>query len=597
MRRIATIILTIVVILGIGGGAYAYVASQREWWPFDNSVIQATTSDFTQLIAKDLAAYAYLDLSNPNIAAQISSSPELMQNVTTLKNSIQRLSSWIISSPAAGTDMQQQNDLMQGVSYLSSKKVHLAWDTTSTSMNATSAPLSGTVIVGIETMSADDSNQIMATLKRFFSTNKNTVISENTLANHPVTQVSTAGGNTPEDASNIYLTNLGNKLIIITSSAEAMGQVITRTTTPTDDVFAKNQHFLALASKLNGPQLATIYLDNIKYFTALESNSTPNNSPSDLQLQQSMLSNPLYQSNSLTGLTFNQKGLYSESYTSFADGQVANLFNNSTTSFTNRVPNDTLFFQEGHNLAQLFSGYISPLLEAVDATTEADGATTPSEAFTQLAELLNISIPNDIAPLFRQTSAIAIHGADSSMAPIAVSILTEITNNAAAEQTMAKIANAIIAQASSESGLIMPAPTSSEENGITIHSAAELDGSETVFNYATTQDGRILLASSALNGIKSILDIMQTPAASLAQSPKYPDLLKNVPANNMISYIDLRAIADAILPFASFMLDSESADMFATEIKPAIDTLNNLASYSTVDGNMIKSIAQLQLVK
>lgn len=597
MRRIATIILTIVIVLGLGGGAYAYVASQRSWWPFGNSTMSTITSNgFSNLVTKDLAVYAYLDLANPAVAARVSN-PALIQNINTIKAGFQKWGNdFVQNTTAMVTDdvekQKAQTEMVQAFQYISGKKIHIAWDN-SMPTPAGTGELPGNVIVGIEVNGYEDANQFLVTLKAFINNEDGgAAVEELVINNQPVSKIGDRNNGSPT----AFIANIGNKYLVITTNQPAMENVIARNHTPSPDDFAHNDTFVALANKITGAQLATFYIDNARYITALEGAAESDLNENEAKLQKALLQSPLYRSSTITGVSLNDKGLIAESYTAFGDNQVAQQFANSSSSFANSMPNDTLFFEEGHNLTQMISLYVAPIMSILETDTSMNPEESPQAMIAAFEEATGISIQNDLAPLFTKTSALTVHRSESIIMPVAISLLTEITNRSGAETTMDKLANALIAQTSLEGGVAVSEPTTSEVAGVTVHSAGQLDGLESVLNYATTADGKNLLVSSSLNAVETILDIMKAPANSLAQSPKYPEILKNVPANNMIIYLDLRGILDAFAPLLTLTFDPEMAQMYNSEVKPYLDTLNNIAGYNTVEGNMMKSVLQVQLV-
>lgn len=599
MRRIATIILMTVIVLGLGSVAYGYVANQRGLWPFHNATITATTSSFSNLVGKDLGAYGYFDLSNPDVLNKIGNNPELVRNVNLLKAGLKQLSNTSLqeSTPMVWADDATRQEISTKSSelldYLSSKKVHIAWDPNITpAIQQDGQDVAAQVLLGVEINGADDASHTLVTLKSFLG-ESNQSSQEIRILNQPVSVI-TSGSTTPQNTMSMYVTNINNKILLITQNQQVMESVIQRSMSESTENFANNPVFTSLLKKVTGPQLGMIYLDNKQYLAAVSALPLEGATQNQDELTSTLLTNPAYQSSNLSSFTLNDKGLYMEGYTAFDNPQFVTQFGNSSSSFATAVPNDTLLFEEGHNITQLFNVYVTPLLSTLE--NEFSTSESPIAAIEAFEDATQISIANDIAPLFTQTSAMALHRAESFLVPVALTILTEITNQASAETTMAKLANAMIATVSSETGVPLETPSSEAVNGTTIHSAGQFQGIETLLNYALIQNNKSLAISSSKQGITSVLDILTQPAISLARSPKYPEILKNAPASNSTIYLDIRGVVDGFLPLLSLSFDEETANLYATQVKPYLDVLNNFALYNTRDGDMWKSVAQLQLV-
>jgi hypothetical protein len=65
MKRILIVIVSVLLVVAIGGGAYTVVAKDRNWWPFGNNTVLFSPSNLVtilpDLLPADTAMYAHLD--------------------------------------------------------------------------------------------------------------------------------------------------------------------------------------------------------------------------------------------------------------------------------------------------------------------------------------------------------------------------------------------------------------------------------------------------------------------------------------------------------------------------------------------------------
>ncbi|MBI4836659.1 MAG: DUF3352 domain-containing protein [Candidatus Abawacabacteria bacterium] len=620
MRRLATIVLSIVIILGLGSATYAYVANQRAWWPFTNSTVSTTASNnFAELLPPDPVLYAHLDLANPSVMSRLASNAELLKNINTLKGGLQQMGNYILQSSLnaslatdTSTQAEVEGKVVQALEYLAGKKIHIGWVADAVQQTE----MSSDIIIGIESKSAEEAKQTIVTLKGFLANNEaNLVTKEIQINNHAVTEITHNSTPVPtatditgqstvlpvptvETSTATFITNINNQLVMLTANRAAMEQVLQKSTNPALPNFKQNPQFNSLITKISGPQLGIVYLNNNKYLTAFQQPgmNTGGTEALNQALYQALAQNPMYRSHSISGITLNDKGLYSDTFMAFADPAIAQTYANAASTYVTSIPENTLYFIEGNNLNQQLGMVIGPLLQALETEAATMGDPGPVSMIREFEQANNISIQADIAPLFAKTTALTFHRNESILMPLALTVITEVQDMVRAQATMDKLTNAIVTEANTLAGIPMPAPTTENINGVTVHSFGSLDGTETLYNYGFLKDNKSLVISSAQSGIKKIIDTLAQPTTSLGQSGKYPALLKQINGANSIMYFDIKGLADAFLPFVTMAMEQEQIQIYTEQVKPLIDILNNLAGYNVVEGGMLKSVMQLQLV-
>lgn len=636
MRRIGIIVLSLVIVLALGSGVYAYVAKQRQMWPFNSSPVASslvTASSFSALLPTTTAIYAQLDLANSNVQTSLASNPALQKNINLLKTGLQQLGNSMLQNQIGmmtqDTADQQKvgTQLINALQYLGSKKIDIAWDASDSSVKTASQELPGSTLVAIESNSAEEAKETLTTIKSLLTQgNERATVQDIQVAGMPVSQVTVTTTTTEPDYSAeliwpsegddstalptipnktttkvtiTYILNLNNQFIVISTQKPAIEQLIQRSQTPTANNLKNDPTFTGLVSKLHGAQLATVYMDTAKYAqiaAQLSSAGTPEMAAMNQQMTNALLETPIYQSHSVFSFTLNDKGVYGESYMSFTNPQAASIYaGHTTTSFANATPDSALEFMEGNNFTQMASMILMPLMQSMNADPAlAEG---PMAALQSFEQSTGISLQNDIAPLFSQTTAISIDRSSSILMPVAMTILTQVPDQAKAMATMSKITKAIVTFAQESAGVPLPEPTTAAINGVDVHSFGSLDGTETLYNYGFLKDGKTVALTTAQSAFKKLLETMAKPSTSLAQSTKYPELLKNQTAANSMIYLDIKGIVDTFIPLIRVAMPTEEGQAYDTEVKPYVEILNNFASYGVLDGNMVKSVMQLQLVQ
>src|SRR3990172_5936474 len=138
MKRIQLLAISVLVVLGLGTGTYAYVAYDRGLWPFE--VVQVPTAalagSFADMLSDQTAMYMLLDLANADVNKVITINPKLKTNIDLLKQGWNRLT----------TEMQK--DL---------KQAELS-DTIDVSVF-------GDIVIGVEVNSKDEANSMISKTK------------------------------------------------------------------------------------------------------------------------------------------------------------------------------------------------------------------------------------------------------------------------------------------------------------------------------------------------------------------------------------------------------------------------------------------------
>jgi len=635
MRRIGIIVLSLVIVLALGSGAYAYVASQRQMWPFNSpSVATSMINDnsFSALLPPTTAIYAQLDLANSNVQTALASNPALLKNVNLLKTGLQQLGNSMLQNQIGmmtqDTADQQKvgTELINALQYLGSKKIDIAWDVSNASPTTTAEGLPGSTLVAIESNSTEEAKETLTTIKSILTQdNEKATVQDIQIAGMPVSQVTvTTTTSVPDYSAELtmpnegddstefptiptktvtkvtitYIVNLNNQFIVISTQKPAIEQLIQRSQNPSASSLKNDPTFTSLVSKVHGAQLATVFMDTAKYaqiVSQLSATGTPE-AAMNQQMTAALLQTPMYQSHSIFSFTLNDKGVYGESYMSFTNPQAAAVYaTTNSTSFANTTPDSALEFMEGNNFTQMASMILLPLMQSMNSDPAmADGPIAALQSFEQST---GISLQNDIAPLFSQTTAISIDRSSSILIPVALTILTQVPDQSKAMATMNKITKAIVTYAQESAGVPLPEPTTASIDGVEVHSFGSLDGTETLYNYGFLKDGKTVAVTTAQSAFKKLLDTTAKPSTSLAQSAKYPALLKNQTATNSMVYLDIKGIVDTFMPLIRITMPSDVGQMYDTEVKPYVEILNNFASYGILDGSTMKSVMQLQLVQ
>lgn len=612
MKRILIVIVSVLLVVAIGGSAYAMVAKDRNWWPFGNNTVLFSPSNLVtilpDLLPADTAMYAHLDLNNPVVAQQVASNQPLAASVATLKQGLEKLTNKPTDSDSAAVDGDLTPELKALFAEALQRDIDVALIYTPQATNSTaeSAINDTKVIMAMEVKDENDATQqtiaLKSTLKSLAGNPDSFTSTDSMVGNQTVTTLSAVGSDSMKQ--NIVMTNLQNRLLVVTNDMTTLTELLQRNQDKKLPSLTNQTSYSTLMSKISGAQFMTAYINGEKQMAWQNSmTQTSDMTPAERQLQTQIakdMSN-LSKSQSVIGGSFNDKGMLFTGFTSFADSTVTAKFQNSTPKFTANAPADSLFFVENTDIAgqlELFSAVFNGL-----STLMTGGDTAQPNLLQQFEQTTGLNAARDLAPLFQKQSALAIHPIDSFFVPVAASLMTEVSNMTQAETTMKKLTDFVIKSFDSSTGdptITTPGKAIEQTDaGNKIVSYGNLMGEEQpsgndyLYNYTLRAADQSLFISSSLSALKALL----SATAALQTSPSYPEFLKQAGAVNNVTFINVRGLVTLAKPFLDSMNSDEvEQQAFEKDVMPFLNLVRNISSYSKADGELIRSDVQVQLV-
>ncbi|MBP6084786.1 hypothetical protein KA517_00940 [Candidatus Gracilibacteria bacterium] len=612
MKRILIVIVSVLLVVAIGGGAYTVVAKDRNWWPFGNNTVLFSPSNLVtilpDLLPADTAMYAHLDLNNPVVAQQVASNQQLAASVATLKQGLEKLTNKPTDTNSSAVDGDLTPELKAFLAEALQRDIDVALIYTPTATNSTAETVINDtkVIMAMEVQDENDATQqtlaLKSTLKSLAGNPDSFTSTDSMVGNQTVTTLSAVGSDSMKQ--NIVMTNLQNKLLVVTNDMTTLTELLQRNQDKKLPSLTNQTSYSTLMNKISGPQFMTAYINGEKQMAWQNSmTQTSDMTPAERQLQTQLakdMSN-LSKSQSVIGGSFNTKGMLFTGFTSFADNTVTAKFQNSTPKFTANAPADSLLFVENTNIAgqlELFSAVFNGL-----NTLMTDDDTTQPNLMQQFEQTTGLNAARDLAPLFQKQSALAVHPVDSFFVPVAASLMTEVSNMTQAETTMKKLTDFVIKSFDSSMGdptVTTPGKAIEQTDGSNkivsygnLMGEEQPSGNDYLYNYTLRAADQSLFVSSSLSALKALL----TATAPLQNSPSYPEFLKQAGAVNNVTFINVRGLVTLAKPFLDSMNSDETEQQaFEKDVMPFLNLVRNISSYSKADGELIRSDVQVQLV-
>ncbi|OGC81587.1 MAG: hypothetical protein A2V81_04900 [Candidatus Abawacabacteria bacterium RBG_16_42_10] len=616
MKRIQLLAISVLVVLGLGTGTYAYVAYDRGLWPFE--VVQVPTvalaGSFADMLSDQTAMYMLLDLANADVNKVITSNPKLKTNIDLLKQGWNRLTTEMQN------DLNTKNpDAAMFVNNVLTHKVHFAFAANpSIAKDLKQAELSdtidvsvfGDIVIGVEVNSKDEANSMISKTKELIqksaaldSTTK-IEITEIMFKNHPVTKISNVSTDPASPKIDFALTNIGDRIAIATNNLTVLEGMIDRNQNKSLPSLTNKTSFNTLMSKITEPSWAVMYSDSEKQLQMQTTLNPLSDLPQDasnnamLEIQSTLLNNPYLKSQSVAAINLSNQGIHFISYFKPTTPGAVSGFRNANQTLANTVPEGALLFVENNDIVSQLSPILEMMAYSVNSYVNMAMGQN-SDIFKEWEKETGLSIKDDIAPLFSGDTAFAMYPLNSPLFPVSVTFLSSLNDSTKAKNSMEKITQVIMKQITETAFADLPPPELQEEDvgGVTIHSYGALLPMEAMYNYAFMNSDKLLAISSSTSALKSIISVFGLSSPSLAKSARYPELLKKQSSFSNISFIDVKGIMGMIIPFISELLPEEQKIAFDKDVKPYLSLVNNVSGYSTVISDMIKSEGVIQIVE
>ncbi len=618
MRRISLIAISILIVVGLGTGTYAYVAYDRGLWPFETKQSPAISlsGNFPDLLSDQTAIYAYLDLANPDVNKVANNNPKLKSNIDLLKQGWSRLTAEMQA------DINKDNpDLNLFITNLLTHKLHfgltynpdMAKDVKAAENNEmVDLAAFGHITMGIEVANKEEAQSIINKLEEFIQksgagsddTGSGSLqINDVTIQNQPITKITAVNPDDPSQKAEFAITNFGDRLVVVTSDLKTMEDAISRNQNKAVASLTNKTTFLTLISKITEPQWAVFYADSEKTLQLQTSLSQMSDLSEDqsgqamMQMQKDILNNPYFKSQTVSAINLSDKGIHFTSYFKPTTPGVISSFRNANQTLANIVPEGVLMFTENFDIVS----QIAPMAELIAYSISQQINTAlgkEGDVFKEWEQQTGISIKDDIAPLFKDNTAFVVRPLNSLLFPVSLTFLSNITDATKAKSSMDKITQVFMKQIAETafSSLLPPDLKKEDISGVTINSYGEMMPGEAMYNYAFMNSDKLLAISSSTAALKDILNTL-TGTNSLAKSAKYPEFLKKQTSTANISFVDIKAIVDIALPFITDLMPEEEKASFDRDIKPYLNVFHNIAGYTTVMNDVIKSEGMIQMVE
>jgi len=605
MKRIQLLAISVLVVLGLGTGTYAYVAYDRGLWPFE--VVQVPTAalagSFADMLSDQTAMYMLLDLANADVNKVITSNPKLKTNIDLLKQGWNRLTTEMqngLNTKNPDAAMFLNNVLTHKVHFAFAANPNIAKDLQPAELSETlDISFLGDVVIGVEVNSKDEANSMISKTKELIqksaaldSTTK-IEITEIMFKNQPVTKISNVSTDPASPKIDFVLTNIGDRIAIATNNLIVLEGMIDRNQNKSLPSLTNKTSFNTLMSKITEPSWAVMYSDSEKQLQM----QTALNALSDIP-QSTLLNNPYLKSQSVAAINLSNQGLHFISYFKPTTPGAVSGFRNANQTLANTVPEGALLFVENNDIVSQLSPILEMMAYSVNSYVNMAMGQN-SDIFKEWEKETGLSIKDDIAPLFSGDTAFAMYPLNSPLFPVSVTFLSSLNDSTKAKNSMEKITQVIMKQITETAFADLPPPELQEEDvgGVTIHSYGALLPMEAMYNYAFMNSDKLLAISSSTSALKSIISVFGLSSPSLAKSARYPELLKKQSSFSNISFIDVKGIMGMIIPFISELLPEEQKIAFDKDVKPYLSLVNNVSGYSTVISDMIKSEGVIQIVE
>lgn len=625
MRRISIVLISVLIVLLLGGSAYGYVANQRNWWPFgNNSPLTALTNPlgrFVDLVPPETIFYGHFDLNNAQNASTIAGSSQLSASMQVLKRGWDKLITQAQTSEPIPAEAKALFELV------STHEVEVAMIPRNLTGTAKNFGETTSIVAGLTLKPGEDVNQQLVALKggikSGLSSNQDMVGTDSTVGTHTVTTIKITDKNTPTTSSQeLFLTNLQNQLIVLTSDSTTMTQVLSNSDTSNHPSLSNQTSLPKLQSQLAKDQLAIVYMNGEKELAwqqAITKVTGTKQEPAmesfNQNVQNALANSNLLKYQAIFGISFTSSGLLMNTYTNFADPETAKAYSNSTLVYNTQVPDNTLAYFEIHNVTAPL-GMLTPMIEALDQSISS-AMNEKTTLAAQFEKATGLNLATDIAPLFQQNSALALVPQALAMNPVSVNLLTQVSDISKAKATMDKATAALIkAFGEGMDPAAVPQVHQESSNGVNITSYVELPNfsspeagnpaptSEYLYNYAIR--AKDLLVSSSLETLKSIL----SPSKPLASATNYPAFLKQANDVNGVSFINVRGIVDLVKPFIINQMNAVTFDptnpeatpdpkvqtQFESEVMPYLNLVRNISAFSRQENGMVRSDLLIQMV-
>lgn len=616
MRRSSIAVISLVIVVLLGGTAYGYMANQRSWWPFGNaSPITALTNPlgrFVDLVPPEAVIYGHFDLNNAANIATVMATPQLSASVQTIKQGWSKLITQVESEQPVPAEAKALLEL------IGTHEVEVALIPKDISGNATKFADTTSIIAALTLKAGEDANQQMVAIKggikSGLKSNQDMVNTDSTVGAHTVTAIKITDKNDPSaPAQELFLTNLQNQLLVMTSDSGAMTQILNNSDSNNHASLSNQTSYPRLHSQLSSDQLITIYTNGEKQLQWQEAlNKTlgveqePMMEEFNKKMQTALAGSNLLKYQAIIGINFTPKGLMMSGFTSFSNPETAKVYSNSNLVYNTLVPENALMYAEMHNITAP-TALLAPLVQAIDESLSV-AMNERTTVVAQIEQATGLSVANDLAPLFQENSAFAIIPHPLSMAPISISLLTQVSDTAKAQATMEKVTAALMQ--SFNAGLDDADAEKVNQQTIgsaTINSFGQLMPGDYIFNY--TIRAKDLFVSSSLEALKGLL----APTKPLASSAVYPSFLKQAGQVNGTTFINVRGIVELVKPimldqlsmsamdFSDPEADFEAQEQLArtqieTEVMPYLNIIRNISAFSRQEGELVRSDVLVQMV-
>lgn len=616
MRRSSIAVISLVVVLLLGGTAYGYMANQRSWWPFGSaSPITALTNPlgrFVDLVPPETVLYGHFDLNNAANIATVAGNPQLNTSVQTIKQGWSKLMSQMESEQPVPAEAKALLEL------IGTHEVEVALIPRDISGKAKKFSDTTSIVAALTLKAGEDANQQMVAIKggikSGLKSNQDMNSSDSTVGNHTVTTIKITDKNDASaPAQELLLTNLQNQLLVMTSDSATMTQVLSNSDTSGHASLSNQTSYPKLHSQLGADQLVTIYTNGekqLQWQEAINKTSGIEQEPMmeefNQKMQTALSGSNLLKYQAIIGVNFTAKGLMMNGFTSFADPETAKAYSNANLVYNTLVPDNTLMYAEMHNITGPVA-LLAPLVQAIDDAISV-AMNERTTVVSQIEQATGLSVANDLAPLFQENSAFAIIPHPLSMAPVSISLLTQVSDTAKAQATMEKVTTALMQ--SFNAGLDEADTEKVNQQTVgntTINSFGQLMPGDYIFNY--TIRAKDLLVSSSLEALKGLL----APSKPLASSAAYPAFLKQAGAVNGATFINVRGIVDLVKPIMLDQLSMSAVDysdpeasfeeqeqqarqQIETEVMPYLNIIRNISALSKHEGELVRSDVLVQMV-
>ncbi len=616
MRRISLVVISILIVLGLGTATYAYVAHDRGLWPFATPQVPAAAlaGSFADLLSDQTAVYALVDLANNDVNKVATNNPKLKANIDLIKQGWNRLTAEMQAdltknTPEAG--LLLSNILTHKLHFAFADNPNITKDLKQAeSADTIDISVFGDLVVGIEVTGKDEATIIINKIKELIQKSSTedatmkTEITEVMIKNQAVSKITGMATDSKIPSKELGITNLGDRMVIITSNLAVLEGMIDRNQNKSLPSLTNKTGFNILMSKITEPSWAVIYVDSEKQLRMQTALSSMSDQPEDestkamLAMQQDMLNNPYLKSQSVVAINLNDKGIHFVSYFKPTTPGAISGFKNTNQTLAGNLPEGALFYMENNDVVS----QLSPVLEmmAFSIKTAVNSALEESgDVFKEWEQETGLSIKDDIAPLFSGDTALAVHPLNSPMFPVSLTFLSTVTDATKAKSSMEKITKVIMKQIAETAFSGLPPPDLEKEavGGVTINSYGAMMPMEAMYNYAFMNSDKLLAISSSTAALKNILTTLQPNTPSLAKSTRYPELLKKQSSFSSISFIDVKGMVDLALPFITDMLPEETKVAFDKDVKPYLNLVNNISGYNVIMNDVVKSEGVIQIVE